>query len=161
MAQVKSASAASQGGVALRFRPGGRIDLKTSTAARWPRLLNPFVGYPEQFAECDLWRLRLRLLTMTHQAEQNARPVSEFSARNRPRAAGLRGWIFRCKLLICNDQILVRLEKFSWKINADRVSLNQRVPGSSPGAPTKSPLIVRIYRVLIGVLLGETTINID
>jgi len=31
---------------------------------------------------------------------------------------------------------LVRLEKFSLEIKADSVSLNQRVPGSSPGAPT-------------------------
>jgi hypothetical protein len=29
------------------------------------------------------------------------------------------------------------LEKFSRDINADSMSLNQRVPGSSPGAPTK------------------------
>ena len=48
-----------------------------------------------------------------------------------------RGWIFRCKPLTSNDRILAELEKFTCKINDASMSLNQRVPGSSPGAPTK------------------------
>jgi hypothetical protein len=35
-----------------------------------------------------------------------------------------------------NDRILAQLGKFSWNINTRRMSLNQRVPGLSPGAPT-------------------------
>ena len=46
-------------------------------------------------------------------------------------------WIFRCKPLIPIACILARLEKFACDIKANRMSLNQRVPGSSPGAPTK------------------------
>jgi hypothetical protein len=45
--------------------------------------------------------------------------------------------MFRCKPLISNEGILTQLEKFYRKINDRIVSLNQRVPGSSPGAPTK------------------------
>src|SRR5207248_8607088 len=48
------------------------------------------------------------------------------------------GWIFGCKPLKSNARILARLEKFSREINGSAVSLNQRVPGSSPGAPTKA-----------------------
>jgi hypothetical protein len=36
-----------------------------------------------------------------------------------------------------NARILAQLEKFDRDINAETMSLNQRVPGSSPGAPTK------------------------
>jgi hypothetical protein len=36
-----------------------------------------------------------------------------------------------------NAPILAQLEKFARDINAETMSLNQRVPGSSPGAPTK------------------------
>jgi hypothetical protein len=43
---------------------------------------------------------------------------------------------FRCKPLISNDGILAQLGKFPQEINSTTMSLNQRVPGSSPGAPT-------------------------
>jgi hypothetical protein len=46
--------------------------------------------------------------------------------------------IFCCKILISNASILVQLEKFAGYFIGRRVSLNQRVPGSSAGAPTKS-----------------------
>ena len=36
-----------------------------------------------------------------------------------------------------NAPILAQLEKFARDINAETMSLNQRIPGSSPGAPTK------------------------
>src|SRR5215471_10568922 len=44
---------------------------------------------------------------------------------------------FRCKLLMSNDRILAHIGKFAWNINTRRIYLNQRVPGSSTGAPTK------------------------
>ena len=48
----------------------------------------------------------------------------------------VQSWIYRCKPLISNDQILAQLEKFPSNINTNWMSLNRRVPGSSPGAPT-------------------------
>ena len=46
-------------------------------------------------------------------------------------------WIFRRKLSISNARILARLGKFAKDIKGRRMPLNQRVRGSSPGAPTK------------------------
>jgi hypothetical protein len=47
------------------------------------------------------------------------------------------GWMSCCKPLICNDRLLLQLEKIFCKINGGSVSLNQRVLGLSPSAPTK------------------------
>jgi hypothetical protein len=41
-----------------------------------------------------------------------------------------------------NARILAQLEKFARDINAETMSLNQRVPGSSPGAPTKQDQVL-------------------
>ena len=40
------------------------------------------------------------------------------------------------KILICNAAFGVRFEKMANLINVCATTLNQRVPGSSPGAPT-------------------------
>ena len=44
-----------------------------------------------------------------------------------------------CKPSISNDQILVQLEKFAREIKLNGMTLNQRVPRSSPRAPTRKP----------------------
>ena len=49
------------------------------------------------------------------------------------------GWICCWKPLISNDPILVRLEKFDREIKLNGMTLNQRVPCSSPRAPTRKP----------------------
>jgi hypothetical protein len=46
-------------------------------------------------------------------------------------------WISSCKPLISNAGILSQLGKFIRDISAGGMPLNQRVPGSSPGAATK------------------------
>src|SRR5215831_21238704 len=46
------------------------------------------------------------------------------------------GLYFRCKPLIFHASVLAQFEILSCKYNDDHVTLNQRVPGSSPGAPT-------------------------
>jgi hypothetical protein len=51
--------------------------------------------------------------------------------------ANTRGWKFPRKALSSNGRYLARLEKLCRDINSNRVTLNQRVLGSSPSAPTK------------------------
>jgi hypothetical protein len=95
-------------------------------------------------------------------------PRLAFQRLVEPRTLGrvTHSWTFRCKLLMSNDRILAQLGKFSWNINARRMSLNQRVQGSSPGAPTKQePLFFkrlrewspRTERVSCDVFCGRTS----
>ena len=67
-------------------------------------------------------------------------------------------WIFRCKPLICNARSLVWLEKFSREIKANSMSLNQRVPGSSPGAPTKQDQVLLGNSSQNGLFSWETSL---
>jgi hypothetical protein len=46
------------------------------------------------------------------------------------------GWEKECNLLIQNRELCTRLGENDSKINVMQLTLNQRVPGSSPGAPT-------------------------
>src|SRR5260370_34160887 len=62
-----------------------------------------------------------------------------------PTVTRARSWTFRCKPLMSNARILAQLEKFARDINAETVSLKQRVPGSSPSAPTKRKSLQRSY----------------
>jgi hypothetical protein len=48
------------------------------------------------------------------------------------------GWEIRRNCLICNDAVSRQLEKILRSINDVVLTLNQWVPGSSPGAPANT-----------------------
>src|SRR6266852_2209214 len=63
-----------------------------------------------------------------------------------PTVTRAHSWTFRCKPLMSNAQILAQLVKFARDNNAETMSLNHRVPGSSRGAPTIQSLQTARFR---------------
>src|SRR5260370_6612403 len=72
-----------------------------------------------------------------------------------PMVTRAHSWTFRCKPLMSNARILAQLEKFARDNNAETMSLNQRLPGSSPGAPTKSNQVLAMIKHQIGSFSWE------
>src|SRR5262249_17267961 len=62
--------------------------------------------------------------------------VSRITSVLRALKPGLGGWKSECKPLIRNGRFYGRLEKIRREIKAEAWTLNQRVAGSSPAAPT-------------------------